>query len=1565
MNANADPDERPTLSDSSSGPADSEHSFEAWHANLSAAAPSEGQSEESDSPHGSLSLEAGSAGGSLAHARCGPQLRELELLAELAQLSAERAQGEREIEERFAADRAATEQGLQQEQQEFAEWLETEARQTVEAHAELERKAEARYDRDTAATENGWTELQARVAVEFDKAREAVNKSQTDARFEADTQFDAQKAVAPRKLAEFTAQLDAWRVRIGTDRETAFKLLKRWKQPAPQTSSDTPSPCATSGDLATRMQGRVDFVALQLAALSRLSSPKMLRSIALPIVYLLVVLGAAGAVTFLGPGPVFGVAALVAGLVLGVLCRLLIKSSARSAIKELYPPLVAAAREVEEMVQRALDKAREQTAAAQSKLDERREAAQAKADKAHAARMAQIDAQRDQRLKAPGEAYRRRLEQIDQRRDRDMAQARQTRAEREAERLRRQKTEPAEIQRRYAERVAEIDKLHDIQWSELAERWRSGLARLQALAELIVSHGGEPAGDDALNPFSHWAGNSWSPSTVTPPAVRFGEFLVRMDQIPGGVPTDSRLAAMTPAGFSLPAVMPFPQRPSLMLRARGNGRQVAVDAIQALMLRLLVTLPPSKVRFTIVDPVGLGENFAAFMHLADFNEALVTSRIWTEPKHIEERLADLSEHMENVIQRYLRNEFQSIEEYNQDAGEIAEPFRFLVIANYPAGFSEAAQRRLLSIIASGARCGVYTLLMADTQVPMSAGFSLRDFEPHSTTLQWNSGRFMWKDDKFGQYDLTLDSPPPPAQVTEMLHAAGRYANEAGKVEVPFEVIAPPADKQWTSSSAKGFDVALGRAGATRLQHIKLGKGTSQHVIIGGKTGSGKSTLLHALITNAALHYSPDEVELYLIDFKQGVEFKTYVTHNLPHARIVAIESDREFGVSVLGRLDTEIRTRADRFRDLGVQDLNGYRKADPVHPLPRILMIVDEFQEFFTEDDKVAQDASLLLDRLVRQGRAFGIHVLLGSQTLAGTYTLARSTLGQMAVRIALQCSEADAHLILSEENGAARLLTRAGEAIYNDSNGMVAGNHFFQVVWLPDERRELFLDQVEALVERHKYPRKEQIVFEGNVPADPATNKALIALLGRGRPARPPEAAHVWLGDAVAIKDPTAITFRAQSGSNLLIVGQNEDAALGIMTTALIGLAAQHPASHQNGARFYFLDGSSPGSPQAAALARLPSLTSDMVKIVSAREMPAAVNEVTLEVERRQKAAQAELPPIFIFIFGLQKLRDLRKPEDDFSFARPGENQPPNPGKQFGAILRDGPVWGVHTIVWCDGVNNLNRTWDRQTLRELEMRVVFQMSANDSSTLIDSPTAGKLGKNRGLFHSEEQGILEKFRPYRWPGEEWLAMVREQLGGGQVQNGAAAVEPPASAAPAAPAISSPQISSPASAGPNDVQPPSVAPAAARPAEIPPAESQPTGTQQPDAASPNRAPADAGWPSWGASAEPMSAGSTSAPLAGAAPADSRWPSWGSSAPLPAADSPTAGFPAAAPTDPANSGMPAPGAQPRGNGAIDKFMAEFEAYLASRPSEGTPPPKVAPEAAPSAPADPPNDEKADGT
>jgi energy-coupling factor transporter ATP-binding protein EcfA2 len=560
-------------------------------------------------------------------------------------------------------------------------------------------------------------------------------------------------------------------------------------------------------------------------------------------------------------------------------------------------------------------------------------------------------------------------------------------------------------------------------------------------------------------------------------------------------------------------------------------------------------------------------------------------------------------------------------------------------------------------------------------------------------------------------------------------------------------------------------------GATRLQMLRLGRGVAQHALVAGKTGSGKSTLLNAIITNLAMWYAPEQVELFLIDFKKGVEFKTYATHALPHARAIAVESDREFGLSVLQRLDAELIRRGEMYRKAGSQDLAGYRRSDGAIAMPRMLLIIDEFQEFFSEDDRVAQDASLLLDRLVRQGRAFGIHVMLGSQTIGGAGGLPRTTIGQMAIRIALACSEADSQLILGDNNSAARLLSRPGEAIYNDQGGLVEANSPFQIAYLGDELREKYLDRVADKVKRHGGKFNEPIVFEGNAAADLTKNTLLRARLKEPNWPQQLTPAQGWLGDPVAIKDPTAIIFRRHSGANVLIVGQQDESALAIMVASMLSIAVQQSpgggvggVAGSGGAIFYVLDGTPADSPFAGTFAKIQQIIPHEVKIIEFRSVPEALNELDAEMQRRQGVELSEVPSIYLLVYGLQRYRSLRKSEDSFGgFGSGDEVKKADPGKQFADLMREGPTLGMHTIAWCDTPASVERTLDRTMMRELDNRVLFQMSANDSSNLIDSPAANKLGANRALAYSEEQGVMEKFRPYGFADKAWLEEFRQKL----------------------------------------------------------------------------------------------------------------------------------------------------------------------------------------------------------
>jgi DNA segregation ATPase FtsK/SpoIIIE, S-DNA-T family len=931
--------------------------------------------------------------------------------------------------------------------------------------------------------------------------------------------------------------------------------------------------------------------------------------------------------------------------------------------------------------------------------------------------------------------------------ERDRAEA-NARLQRESEARRGPLTQAHE------KRIAQFQADYQGRWEALAAEWN---ARLRPIFDTIRA-----ATAAASEQFLEWRPElweSWNPPQKFENAVRFGHLEVDLQRLCEAMPQDPRLALPGPAQFSVPLVLTYPREGSMLIETSRAGSDAVSDTLNNIMLRLLSKAPPGKLNFTIIDPVKLGQSFAGVMHLADYEENLVNSRIWTQTTEIEQRLAELNEHMEKVIQMYLRNEYETIAEYNEQAGSIAEKYHFLVIADFPVNFSETAIRRLVNIAASGARCGVYTLIHWDKRQALPPEYVLDELKKSSVFVTCPATAFVLAGQFLNGTGLVLDPPPAPDLATGFLHKVGQTGKNANRVEVPFEQVSPAEPELWSVDTTEELRVPIGRTGATKLQYLSIGKGTRQHALFAGKTGSGKSTLFHVIITNLSMWCSPEHVEFYLVDFKKGVEFKCYASHRLPHARVVAIESDREFGLSVLQRLDDELKRRGDTFRQLGVQDVAGYKRAGGKEPIPRTLLIIDEFQEFFVEDDRVSQGAAVLLDRIVRQGRAFGIHVLLGSQTLGGAYTLARTTIGQMVIRVALQCNEADAYLIMDENNPAPRLLTRPGEGIYNDMAGMLEGNSPFQTVWLPDEEREGCLERVRALADQRPKAPPGPFVFEGNAPADIRENHVLRTAL-QAVPARPPLAARIWLGAPNSIKGPTEAIFHRQSGNHVLLVGQREEAALAIVSVGLVSLAAQYP---RGTCRFILVDSTPPGSSPREFLERVTQAIPHEMTVAKAGDLGEVLSGLATEMKRRADEEQGgEAPATFLFIYGLQNFKKLRQ-EDDFSFSTGDSDAEANPAKLLGDLISGGAAQGIHVLATCDTYNNVNRFLGRKALSEFEMRVLFQMSANDSASLIDNPKASTLGLHRALFYNEHEGYLETFRPYALPPNDWVQDVARQL----------------------------------------------------------------------------------------------------------------------------------------------------------------------------------------------------------
>ena len=246
-------------------------------------------------------------------------------------------------------------------------------------------------------------------------------------------------------------------------------------------------------------------------------------------------------------------------------------------------------------------------------------------------------------------------------------------------------------------------------------------------------------------------------------------------------------------------------------------------------------------------------------------------------------------------------------------------------------------------------------------------------------------------------------------------------------------------------------------------------------------------------------------------------------------------------------------------------------------------------------------------------------------------------------------------------------------------------------------------------------------------------------------------------MGAPNSIKGPTEAIFRRQSGGNLLVVGQSEERTTTILTVALVSLAAQFP---KGGARFVLLDSTPPGFPQREFLERvIRALPHEVVQGTNSN-LAEVMGKLAEESNRRAETALAG-PEIFVLIQGLQNFKKLRQ-EDEFSFSSSSSSAAPNPAAILLSLITEGSARGIHVITTCDTYNNVSRYLGRKTLSEFEMRVVFQMSASDSASLIDSPNAATLGLHRALYYNDREGSLETFRPYTQPDNAWIEQVALQ-----------------------------------------------------------------------------------------------------------------------------------------------------------------------------------------------------------
>ena len=619
----------------------------------------------------------------------------------------------------------------------------------------------------------------------------------------------------------------------------------------------------------------------------------------------------------------------------------------------------------------------------------------------------------------------------------------------------------------------------------------------------------------------------------------------------------------------VPALVPLLGRGHVGIAgARTRERAAAAESvISGLLLRLVAAAPPGAVRVDVFDPRRLGAGLGGLLALD--RPGLLTTYA---PHEFDNLLKSLTREIRRIQGSVLAGRFADLEELAARTGRRPEPWRVVVVYAPAHGFDDDVLSRLHGVMHAGPACGIH-LVCCDVPMTGIDDAEVLTLRPDGLATLGSLPSML----------IRPDPPAPPELVRAVCEQVVTRLGE-GRAARRFGDLLPP--QMWQESSASGVRAPVGDAieGGDAPVEVLLGD-DPPHALIGGPSGSGKTNFLYALIGSLAARYAPDELEFYLLDFKEGVSFARFARGRkdpswLPHARLVGvnINSDREFGLALLRYLAEQLRLRAEAAKTHEVTKLEELRAEDPSGRWPRIVAVIDEFQVLLGRRDKITDEAVTLLEDLARRGRSQGIHLVLASQDVNSVEALwgRSSILAQFTLRVALP----KARRVLADDNREADRIPRFC-AVVNPDSGAETAN---RVVRLPDAGLPGTLDLLQRdLWQRRPEQVTEPRLFDGAYVPDMLTGGAYAALApGDGVPS-------ALVGQVIDLSGSAArVRFGRSPGRNLAVIGTRAGEACDVLGSAVLSLARQH---HPGTAAFTLVvlddDAAAPASDAHASLRR------------------------------------------------------------------------------------------------------------------------------------------------------------------------------------------------------------------------------------------------------------------------------------------------------------------------------------------------------------------------------------------
>lgn len=759
-----------------------------------------------------------------------------------------------------------------------------------------------------------------------------------------------------------------------------------------------------------------------------------------------------------------------------------------------------------------------------------------------------------------------------------------------------------------------------------------------------------------------------------------------------------------------------------------------VYEMNTILMNMLLTLPPKAVHLSFIDMScsGLGSQFTSKL------DRSICGEIITSTEKFRGYIKELKERQINIIQNY-----GELTKYNEENKRFLFPYEVVILLNYSEGY-ESFEQDLIPLFRNGYKGGIYFLVL-NVKSPAEDRESILNYDYTDVYPKGIVSKYL----PIAKLTPIWDNDVLKKAVFNYLNNS--YMEGTGKQNSRQSNIDVLLNNNYAEGSSK-LDVPVGSL-ADGVANFVFDDESHAHAFILGQSGSGKSVLMHDIISSLILKYAPEDLQLYLLDFKTGgVEFDRY--RDVKHSQALLVDnSDIQITLEILRDIQNQMKERGKLFRKEGVSKISEYNRIHQNDRLPSVVIISDECHVMFpsrnVKNRLIYNEISAIMSYIAKEGRSQGVHLVLATQNLDGA-DIPNDIIKNVTDHYLLKCAVSDSERMVSNSSRITSKLSK-GQVYYHHSERSYQFTSFYH----PKEELEDIIQQ--SIDKANDHSSKGQFYFSGTQMFQ--INENTIEVLkkkGRENPV-------VAGGLSISLtQDPISITLKDDISENILLFGINDQEQVNRTTMSLLVTLAISVKQKNLNMDICVID--CLNDDEANYLDVLDAMEEKaLCRIINGRKRGEFLKQMVDAISEERTT------PTTIFVIGQERFREIkmdmplekRDTMDLFggtNFSNEKKIETYKEALQF--ILERGSEYGVHTILQIDKPDKL--LFNEYPMNQKELFSMFKhlimlhSDENAASKYISNDIkleniSGEAERLRAYYYSEENDTYALFVPYEMP----------------------------------------------------------------------------------------------------------------------------------------------------------------------------------------------------------------------